>query len=83
MAIFKKVSPLEGNPTRTNGVMIEFTGLYYETENEEDIEFLKGFKCYQEVESREVAEVIKPQAPKTSTGVVSAANLAKLAATNK
>ncbi len=78
MAIFKKQSPLEGNPCRTNGNMIEFSGLYYETEDEADIEFLSGFKCYTRVEAKEI-----PIGAKAVTGSISSANLAKLAAANK
>lgn len=82
MTIFKKVSPLEGSPMKFDGTRIEFDGMYYETENEEEIEFLSGFKQYVQVESREEVPVAKPAA-KATTGTISAANLAKMAAQNK
>ena len=81
MAIFKKISPLEGNPCRPNGVAIEFKGQYFETEDEADIEFLSGFKCYVQVESKEEAPAEKPAA-KATTGTISAAKLASMAAQN-
>ncbi len=86
MAIFKKQSPLEGNPCRTNGTMIEFSGLYYETEDEADIEFLSSFKCYTRVEAKEEESAEAKEIPigaKAVTGSISSANLAKLAAANK
>ena len=83
MAIFKKQSPLEGNPCKPDGVILAFTGLYFETENEADIEFLKGFKCYQEVEAKEEIIEAKPVQAKAMTGVISASKLAGLAAHNK
>lgn len=79
--IFKKQSPLEGNPIRSNGVAIEFSGLYYETEDEGDIEFLSGFKCYSKVKEKESQEPAKT-APKAATGTISSAKLAGLAAQN-
>ena len=82
MAIFKKISPLEGNPMRADGTPIVFTGLYFETDAETDIEFLSKFKQYEQVESREEVETKKPE-PKAATGTISAASLAKMAAANK
>jgi len=83
MAIFKKQSPLEGNPCKPDGNMLEFTGLYYETDDESDIAFLKGFKCYSMVDSKEEVQVQPPKQAKAMTGVISAAGLAGLAAQNK
>ena len=84
MAIFKKISPLEGNPMKANGVSIEFKGMYYETEDTKEIEFLSGFKQYVQVEAKEeeVSDAPKQEA-KAATGTISAASLAKMAAANK
>lgn len=82
MTIFKKISPLEGNPMRTDGTPIVFDGLYFETDDELDIEFLSKFKQYKQVEAREEVETKKPEA-KAATGTISAASLAKMAAANK
>lgn len=87
MAIFKKISPLEGNPCRSNGVAIEFKGLFHITENEDDIEFLSQFKCYEQISQEDYdsfgAQVPKKAEPKAATGVISAAKLAGIAAQNK
>lgn len=82
MTIFKKISPLEGNPMRGDGTQITFSGLYYETENEADIELLSNMKQYVQVESRETEEVVEV-AKKATTGVISSTKLAELAAQNK
>ena len=83
MAIFKKISPLEGNPMKSDGVSIEFKGMYYETEDKEEIEFISGFKQYVQVESKEEAQETPKQEAKAATGTISAASLAKMAAANK
>lgn len=83
MAIFKKISPLEGNPMKANGVSIEFKGMYYETEDEAEIEFISGFKQYVQVEAKEEVSVAHKQEAKAATGTISAASLAKMAAANK
>lgn len=83
MAIFKKTSPLEGNAVRGDGTAISFTGMYYETESESDIEFLSGFSCYVQVESKDESDAPAQEAPKAARGTVSAADLVKMAATNK
>lgn len=83
MAIFKKISPLEGNPMKANGVSIEFKGMYYETEDESEIEFISGFKQYKKVEAKEEVSDAPKQEAKAATGTISAASLAKMAAANK
>lgn len=83
MAIFKKISPLEGNPMKANGVSIEFKGMYYETEDTEEIEFISGFKQYVQVEAKEEVSDAPKQEAKAATGTISAASLAKMAAANK
>lgn len=85
MAIFKKTSPLEGNPCKSNGVSIEFKGMYYETNDEDEIEFLSQFKCYIQAEETELItkEEAEKSIPKAATGVISASKLAGLAAQNK
>ena len=83
MAIFKKISPLEGNPMKSDGVPIEFKGMYYETEDKEEIEFISGFKQYVQVESKEETQETPKQEAKAATGTISAASLAKMAAANK
>lgn len=83
MAIFKKISPLEGNPMKANGVSIEFKGMYYETEDESEIEFISGFKQYVQVEAKEEVSDAPKQEAKAATGTISAASLAKMAAANK
>lgn len=83
MAIFKKISPLEGNPMKSDGVSIEFKGMYYETEDKEEIEFISGFKQYVQVESKEETQETPKQEAKAATGTISAASLAKMAAANK
>lgn len=85
MAIFKKTSPLEGNPCKSNGVSIEFKGMYYETNDEDEIEFLSQFKCYTQAEETELItkEEAEKSIPKAVTGVISASKLAGIAAQNK
>lgn len=85
MAIIKKTSPLEGNPCKSNGVSIEFKGMYYETNDEDEIEFLSQFKCYIQAEETELItkEEAEKSIPKAATGVISASKLAGLAAQNK
>lgn len=68
---------------RGDGTAISFTGMYYETESEADIEFLSGFSCYVQVESKDEADTQATEAPKAARGTVSAADLVKMAATNK
>lgn len=81
MAIFKKNSPLEGNPCMPSGELLEFTGMYYETDDADKIAYVRGFKNYTEVESREEITEAKPIA-KAQTGTMSAAGLATLAKQN-
>lgn len=88
MAIFKKTSPLEGNPCKSNGVSIEFKGMYYETDDEDEIDFLSQFKCYTQAEeteliTKEEAEEAEKPVIKAATGVISASKLAGIAAQNK
>lgn len=82
MAIFKKQSPLEGNLCMPSGVALEFTGMYFETEDEAQLEYIRGFKNYVEVEARDEVIEAKPT-PKAATGIMNAAKLAGLAAQNK
>lgn len=82
MAIFKKISPLEGNPMQADGTQIEFKGMYYETEDKDVIEFLSKFKQYAQVSAKEETESAPKPAAKATTGTISAASLAKMAAQN-
>lgn len=83
MAIFKKNSPLDGNPCTPQGKMLEFKDMYYETEDEAEIAYLQEFKCFTQVEARDEIVEAKPTQAKSATGVISAAKLAGLAAQNK
>ena len=73
--IFKK-SPLSGSAITSTGKLLEFTDGYYETEDEIEIAFLKGFPCYTEVNARE-GEAAAPKQQAAKVGSINTAAILK------
>lgn len=75
MAIFKKTA-VSGNCITSMGKLLEFKNGFFETDNEDEIELLKTFDCYTEVEAADVpadTEVQAPEAPAATVGTQSSA----------
>lgn len=77
MAIFQKTA-VSGNCITSMGKLLEFKNGFFETDNEDEIELLKTFDCYTEVEAADVeasAEVQAPEAPAATVGTQSSASV--------